>query len=236
MGGRDAGDHADDQQDVRPVRTDRGVRPGIGEVVVGRGAAVLNLVEVLGFLHVAAQVEGNERCNGTQPERDTPTPRADLLVGKQKRNDAAERVRDHRTAEDGHVDHRAPLSATVPWGDFRDVAVGRGGFATVREALDNAHEQQHHRRPDPDLLVGWHDADDDGGQRHDDDGDHEDVLASDAVGDTAENDAAERADQEADRENAERGEKGGGGVGFVEEGCRDKRGEDGVGAPLEPLE
>ena len=73
-------------------------------------------------------------------------------------------------------------------------------YATEREALEEAHEHQQHRCRDADARVRRQDADHEGRDAHDDDGDEEGVFAADQIAKTAEHQRAERAHQEAGSE------------------------------------
>ena len=81
-----------------------------------------------------------------------------------------------------------------------DVGRRAAVLAAEREALQQAQADEDDRRRDPDRRVRRQDADDDGRDAHDQDGDEEGVLAADEVAEAAEDDRAERAHHEAGRE------------------------------------
>ena len=72
-------------------------------------------------------------------------------------------------------------------------------LAAERQALQQAQRNQNDRRHHADRRVGRQQADGGGREAHDQDGDEEGVLASDQVADAAEDQGAERTDQEAGR-------------------------------------
>ncbi|MCY1494607.1 hypothetical protein D9M68_284820 [compost metagenome] len=74
---------------------------------------------------------------------------------------------------------------------------GATPFAAHRDALDDAQHHQRDRRPYADFRVDRQHADAGGGDAHHDQGDHQGVLAADPVAEVAEDDAAERAGDEA---------------------------------------
>ena len=82
-------------------------------------------------------------------------------------------------------------------------------FAADREALDQAQDDQRDRRPDADLLVGRQQADQHGRDAHQDQAQHQQPLAPDPVAIMAEDDAADRPRDEAERIGGE-GEQGAG--------------------------
>ena len=63
--------------------------------------------------------------------------------------------------------------------------------------------------PDPDLLGGGQNTDQGAGPAHQGDGDHQDPFAAEPVAEGAEEQAAERPGQEADRQRGEAGDGAG---------------------------
>ena len=82
-------------------------------------------------------------------------------------------------------------------------------FAADREALDEAQHDQRDRRPDADLRVGRQQADQHRRDAHQDQAQHQQPLAPDPVAIMAEDDAADRPRDEAERIGGE-GEQGAG--------------------------
>src|SRR6185312_8317506 len=77
---------------------------------------------------------------------------------------------------------------------------GPAPLAAKTKALKDAENEQQDRRPDADLGVGWHEADQEGRNAHDHQRKDEHALAADAVAEVAEDNAAERARDKSDRE------------------------------------
>ncbi|MGY3462241.1 hypothetical protein ACVWW5_007691 [Bradyrhizobium sp. LM3.4] len=87
---------------------------------------------------------------------------------------------------------------------LRDVGRRTAIFTAERQALGEAQRDQDDRGRDANGRRVGQQADDEGRQTHDQDGDEECVFAADDVADTAEHDRAERAHQEACREGQQR--------------------------------
>ena len=81
---------------------------------------------------------------------------------------------------------------TTPWD-----AWGVPLLAADAEAVQQADKHQDERGREADRLVGRKQTHGKGGEAHHEDGDEEGVLAADEVADAAEQQRAERADQEA---------------------------------------
>ena len=71
-------------------------------------------------------------------------------------------------------------------------------FTTDADSLEHAEHQQQHRRPHADRCVSWQQPDQEGGDAHDQEGEHQHGLAADAVAVVAEDDAADWTRDEAD--------------------------------------
>ena len=77
-------------------------------------------------------------------------------------------------------------------------------FAAERKTLRQAQRDQDDRRRNADRGRAGQQADDEGRQAHDQDGDQEGVLAADDVADATEHDGAERTNDEARGERQQR--------------------------------
>ena len=80
-------------------------------------------------------------------------------------------------------------------------------FAAERDALQDAQEDQQHRRERARLGVGRQQADQEGRPAHQADGDQEGALAAQPVADDAEDQRAERPEREAGAEQGQRGDQ-----------------------------
>ena len=87
-----------------------------------------------------------------------------------------------------------------------------GGSAAVLttecQALQQAQDDQDDRSGHADGSIGGQDTDDEGRQAHDQDGDQERVLAADHVAQAAEEDGAERTNNEARGKSQQRKDEG----------------------------
>ncbi len=103
--------------------------------------------------------------------------------------------------------------------------------------MDDADHHQQDRRPDAEGGVAGDQADQRGAYAHQAEGDHQHVLAAEAVAQVAEQDAAERAGDEADGEGGEGQQGGHRRVAGVEEDLRENdRGHGRVEVEVIPLQ
>ena len=77
---------------------------------------------------------------------------------------------------------------------------GATPFAAEPDALKHPEHQQRYRSPDADLGVGRNEPDKERGDAHDHQRQHEHALSTEAVAEVPEDNAAQRARDEADRE------------------------------------
>ncbi len=92
---------------------------------------------------------------------------------------------------------RAEETAAVHWATFDGHQDRASPFATCRNALEDAKEDQQHRRDNAYLAEGWQNANKRGGHAHHDERDHENLAAADLVAIVSGEERAERAEQEA---------------------------------------
>ena len=114
---------------------------------------------------------------------------------------------------------------------------GAAPFAADAEALRDAEQDQRHGGPRADLLVGRQQADQERGDAHHDECQHEHRLASDPVAVVADDDAAERAGDEADGVGAEGRQRAGQRIeGRKEQAIEDERRGRSVEEEVVPLD
>ena len=139
-----------------------------------------------------------------EQERHAPAPREELLFGQA----GADHAEDDRRQEQpgGHAHLRPAAREAAPAG--RRMLDGHqhraAPLAAHADALHAPQQHQQHRRPDADRLVGGQQADEERRHAHDHQRVDQHRLAPDAIAEVAEDDAAERAGDEADGEGAER--------------------------------
>ena len=116
--------------------------------------------------------------------------------------------------------------------------VDRGAaiLAAERQALEQPQRDQEDRRGHADRVVAGQAADEERRQSHDQDGDEEGVLAADQVAETAEEQRAERTDQEAGGKRKQCENVACGFVERREELRADHSGESAVEIEIVPLE
>lgn len=105
-----------------------------------------------------------------------------------------------------------------------DIGRSTAILTAERQALQHAQRDQDDRSGDADRGGTGQQADEEGRQAHDQDGDEEGVFAADEVADAAEDERAERAHQEAGSESKQREDVTrrlgvGGEEGRADEGC-----------------
>ena len=105
--------------------------------------------------------------------------------------------RQEQAERGGGLDERGVVTAFALRCMLGHVGRGSAVLTAERETLQQAQTDQDDRRGDTDGGGVGQQADDEGRQAHDQDGDEEGVFASDDVADTSEHDGAERANQEA---------------------------------------
>jgi hypothetical protein len=116
------------------------------------------------------------------------------------------------------------------------VGCGTAVLAAEGQSLHQPQQHQDQRGREADRRVGRQEADQDRRDTHEDDRDQEGVLPADKVTDPAEDDCAERTDQEAGRVGAEGAEQGRGLVARWEEQAGEERGQDRVQVEVVPFE
>ena len=109
-------------------------------------------------------------------------------------------------------------------------------LAAERKALDETQRNQHDRRRDAPLRVGWQDADEERPDAHQGHGDEERVLAPDDVADAAEHQGTQGTHGEACGEGEQREDEGNVGRNIGEEILGEKYAERSVDVEVVPLE
>ena len=151
------------------------------------------------FVDIFADPQAEKNEDGAEQERYTPAPGEKLCLVKQghQRDDK----RRHQ-----HADSHAGLgnAAEKAFPLFRRVFVGQqqrtAPFTADTHALNNAQGYQQGGRPEAHHLIGGKQADRHRGAAHQRQGQHQRLLAADAIADMSENDAADGADKKGQRE------------------------------------
>ena len=189
----------------------------------------------LGFVQGAAQEQGDDGGQSPDDEGDAPAPGAQFVAAQRQLQH-----HDHQYGQQLPTDQRHVLEggeeAAVPL--HRHLAhVGGGGavFAAHAQPLHHARQGQQQRRGDADGLVGRQHGDEQRAGRHHQHGQDHRAPPPVAVGDGAEDPAAQRAHEEA------HGEDGGGvqqlrrRVARREEGMGEVERGEGIGVEIVPL-
>ena len=152
-------------------------------------------------MQVAPHDQRDDRQQRADDERDAPAPGLQLLGGEehllqeQQDQDGAQLAADQRHVLEARVE-----AAVLLVGDLGEVGGAGAVLAAEAQALDHAREAQQHRRRDADRGVGRRDGDHQRAEAHQQHGQHQRVAAAVVVGEMAEQPAADRAHDEAERE------------------------------------
>ena len=132
-------------------------------------------------------------------EADTPAPGEELRLRQtgRQRHDAGREAQSDRQPD---LREAGIQPAFVLGGVFVGHRHRPAPLAAEPDALQHAQQQQQDRRGDADLLIGRQQTDQHRGDAHDHQRHHQHVLAADAVAEMAEDHAAERTGEKADRE------------------------------------
>ena len=221
----------EDRQQAAPHRT----RLPAGSVV-GGGHHLLRRREVLRLRQAPSQVQRVEAEDAADAERHAPAPGRHLLVGEQRVDGQAHECRQDRAHHHGHPRRRPEQPAPTLRRPLHEVGHGGAHLAAVRQALQQAGDDEDHRGEDAHRAVGGGEGDDQAAERGDHHRREEAALAAHPVRVGAEHVAADGAGDEAHREDGQGGEQLGGGVVRVEDLRREDRGEDRVDVPVVPLQ
>ena len=201
------------------------------ELAERRGRLLLAALQVLedrALLDRAADDVADADQHDGQQERDAPAPRQEL-VGREQRGDHEQRRRREDHA-DGHADLREGAEEAAARG--RCVLHGHERratpLATGREPLQDAEQDQQDRSGDADRGIRREQADECGGQAHQDQREHEHLLAAEPVAEVAGHDRAERSEEERDADGREREHLGEPGA-RLGDGCEEERCEHEAG-------
>ena len=200
---------------------------------------LLEFVDVLlergGFFQGVAQVEANDAQRQGQEERQAPAPFEELLFAEHGGNQHDHPRPQDKAGNRAKVQPAAEEAALAVRGVFGDEDRCPGVLPAHREALSHLRQQQQDRRPDADRGVGRYQADGKGAQRHDHDGCGEDLLPPEAVAQGAEEQPAQRADQERHRERGQCRDHLHAGVGIGEKHFAQCIGDEAVNTKVEPF-
>ncbi|MCO5556213.1 hypothetical protein L7F22_009759 [Adiantum nelumboides] len=200
-----------------------------------RGAGLLLPCVGVGLTHPQPHDQRVQPEQPTQDERHPPAVGGHLLAGEHARQDGSEHRPDQDARGAGEVDEARPQPAPCGRGHLGEVGLCGGQLAPVGEALRQPGQDQHDRCGDADDGVGRDEPDHQAAHRGGRHAQRHRQLPAAAIGDPAEQEAAERAGDEPDGEHREGLEQGGAGVVAREELRGEERRERRVDVPVEPL-
>ncbi|CUI51816.1 Uncharacterised protein [Achromobacter xylosoxidans] len=214
--------------------------PGGAQHFLGRDLGAFLAFEHLGevgrFIDADADEVADQQQYRADQERHAPAP-ADEIGFVQRGQQAEREQRQDQAGRAAQLRERGGEGAAPLRGVFARHQHRAAPFAADRQALRQAQQQQQGGGPQAGAGVAGQQADADRGQAHDDQGGHQRLLAADAVAQVAEDDAAQRARQEAGRKGAERGHGADERIGRGEEDLAEHQGGGGgVDVEVIPLD
>ncbi|MCY1218072.1 hypothetical protein D9M72_300060 [compost metagenome] len=184
----------------------------------------------------AAQEQRHHRGDRADHERDAPAPGLQFGLVQQLLQDHHHQHRQQLAADQRHILERREEAAPAAQRHLAHIGGGGAVFAADRQALDQACEQQQRRRPVADAGIGGQAGDQQRAGAHHDHRDQHRVLAAVAVGDGAEQPAADGPHQEAGGKHAGGVQQLRGGIGLGEERRREVDRAEGVDVEVEPFD
>ena len=151
------------------------------------------------FVDIFADPQAEKNEDGAEQERYAPAPGEKLCLIEQGHQRDDKRRHQHA---DGHAGLGNAAEKAFPL--LRRVFVGQqqrtAPFTADTHALNNAQGNQQGGRPQAHHLIGGKQADRHRGAAHQRQGQHQRLLAADAIADMGENDPADGADKKGQRE------------------------------------
>ena len=162
--------------------------------------ALLQLLNVLlesrRLFQRVAQVKTDNTERQRKEERQAPAPFHKFRFADNCRDQHHNARAEHEAGDRAEVEPAAHKAALAVGRIFGDEDRGAGILAAHREALRHLGEQQQNRRPDANRGVGGDQADTEGTDRHNHNGDGENLLATVLIAQHTEEEAAQWANKE----------------------------------------
>ena len=198
VGDRDTGDHGADRQghDLPVVAEEFDDRRAFLRFFLRRRDHLRR------FGDLETDVETDEDEDRRGEERNPPAPGAEVLrahIGQAEKGDGRQEIAHGRTL----LGEGAVEDLLAGWSEFGGDEHGAAPFAAHGHALDDAENDEKDWSHEADLLIGRQKADADSCQAHKEEGGDDRILAAELVPEVAEDDAAERAGDEANGEGGE---------------------------------
>ncbi len=195
------------------------------------------LLERIGLRHIVTHHQGDQGQQGAAHEGNAPAPFTQLGVGEQEMLQHQQQHQGQQLAADqGHVLEAGVEAAPLRVRHLRQVSRAGAVFAAQAQALQQARQQQDAGRQDAGGGIGRRAGDQERAGAHQQDRRHQGHLAAMAVAQVAEQDAADRAHEEAQGEDAGGRHHLGRGVLGREKGIGEVQGEGRVAVEVEPLD
>ena len=157
-----------------------------------------------------ADDQADDRHQKADDEEDAPTPGREIFRAHQRFDEDYRAEAEQQPDRNGEADPGAPEGAIFRARRLLDHP-GRGGaeFGAETDALAKPEYDQKDRRGDPDAVVGRGQPDQKRGDAHQHQRIDHGVFAAVGVGDIAEDESADRTDDDAEAVDADRGGNGG---------------------------
>ena len=201
--GRQADQRDDHDLQVAPL-TER-----FGQRRFRRLAFGFDTLECGRFGQLQTNPHGNAQQNQRRDERKAPAPSAECVFSHRGAHAEDHEQRQEQPQRRRRLDPRGVITAAVSGRVLGDIGRSPAVLAAEREALQQAHGDEDHRRSEAYRRIPGQEADDERRQPHDHDRDQERVLAPDHIAEPPEYERAERTHRKAGREAEQREDKGG---------------------------
>ena len=186
--------------------------------------------------HVPAQEIAGDPQHGAEQERDAPAPGFERGGRHRRRETGAHRRAEQDAGAGAARRQRAQQAAPALWSVLDQEHHRAGVFAADRQPLHHAQQRERDRRQDAERRIARQQPDQDGRDRHGGDREGERRAPPEPVADMADDGAADRPHQVADREHPEGGEQLGDRILVREEMAADLSCEIAVDREIVPFE
>ena len=151
-------------------------------------------------MQVATQVDAHQAEQPAEQERQAPAEAVQLVMGQEAGQQPGRARADREAEEDDALQHGAVEPDAAPGGVLGDEDHGARQLAGQRASLQQPHQQQQRRRQPAHLPVRRQQPDAERGDGHQQQRQQEHLLAADLVAEMRDDDAGDRPDEIAQRE------------------------------------
>jgi hypothetical protein len=196
----------------------------------------LGIGEALGLGEPAADVEDDEGEQGADEEGDSPAPGLERLLRHAQLEDEQDHRGDELARDQGHILEARIEAAPLAAGNLAQIGSGGAIFAAEAEALQHARQHEEGRSEPADRGRGGKQGDQQRPGAHQADREGQPRLAPLAVGIDSHHPGADRAHDEADREDRGGVQQLRSAIALGEKDRREVEREGGVDVPIVPFD